>query len=346
MLTKKGAITMNDKNKLKLALLFVLIFLMVSTTLVASIMIPNELSTPVVAPPSIPPPFSITDKRVGINSYIVTFSDPDNATINISVANSTTAHNFAINKTTSISYNLTANLIFLAYWNSIEISSLILDYTSSIPTISITSTQSENYVAISVSQLDVYTATISYKSQIIFSTLLTSPTTSFVYQTYPSVSYINISEDNFTIISKAVLPPHVPQYSYKILVNPSLNSNGTYSISYYVNMTSNLTLWSGNLFVYGRIINGSGILYISRDWNATVVVLYHDNSTVLITFLPLGLLQSEIRNIYHNSTVYRNSTVIQVERVVNIGYVVLSFVAGLVIAFTIAMIMKRRSKNE
>lgn len=335
---------MSYESKLKLAVLLALLLLMVSAILAASI--PSRDLVPPTAASSSIPPFSITDKRIGINSYIVTFNDPDNATVNISVANSTTAHNFVINKTTSISYNLTSNLIFLAYWNNIEIGSLILDYTSSIPIISVTSTQTENYVSISVSQLNVYTATISYKSQIIFSTLLTSPTTSFVYQTYSSTTYINISEDNFTLISKAVPPPHFLQYSYKILINPSLNSNNTYSISYYVNMTSNLTLWSGNLLVFNRIINGSGILYISRDLNATAVVLYHDNSTVFITFLPLNLLQPKIENIYHNSTIYRNNTVIQVEKIINVEYVVLSFSAGLVIALLTAAVMKRRSKNE
>jgi len=332
------------ENKLRLAVLPALMLLMVSAILAASIP-SRDLGPPATALSSIPP-FSITDKRVGINSYIVTFSDPDNATINISVANSTTAHNFVINHTISIQYNLTSNLIFLAYWDNIEIGSLILDYTSSIPTISITSTQSENYVSISVSQLNVYTATISYKSQIIFSTLLTSPTTSFVYQTYPSVTYINISADNFTLVSKAVPPPHIPQYSYKILVNPFVNPNDTFSISYYVNMTSNLTLWSGNLLVFNKIINGSGTLYISRDLNATAVVLYHDNSTAFITFLPLNLLQPKIENIYHNSTVYRNNTVIQVEKIINVEYVVLSFAAGLVIALLTAAVMKRRPKNE
>jgi hypothetical protein len=333
MLTKKGVITMIDKTKMGLIVLVISSFIVFS-------------GIPLPSTTSLPPIFSITDQRIGINSYIVTFNDPDNATINISVANSATAHNFAINRTVSQSYNLTSNLIFLAYWDNIEIGSLILDYTSSIPAISVTSTQSENYVSISVSQLNVYTATISYKSQIIFSTLLTSPTTSFVYQTYPSVSYINISEDNFTLVSKAVLPPHIPQYSYKILVNPSLNSNNTYSISYYVNETSNLTLWSGNLLVFNKIINGSGILYISRNLNATAVVLYHDNSTAFITFLPLGLIQPEIKNIYHNSTVYHNNTVIQVEKVVNVEYVALSFIAGIVVVFAGIMIMKRRSKNE
>jgi len=325
---------MIDKTKMGLVVLVISSFVVFSG-------VPLPSTTP------IPPIFSISDQRTGINSYLVTFNDPDNATVNISVSNSTTAHDFTINRTTSIQYNLTSNLIFLAYWDNIEIGSLILDYTSSIPTISVTSTQSENYVSISVSQLNVYTATISYKSQIIFSTLLTAPTTSFVYQTYPSVSYINISEDNFTLISKAVPPPHIPQYSYKILVNPSLNSNDTYSISYYVNMTSNLTLWSGNLLVFNKIINGSGILYISRDLNATAVVLYHDNSTAFITFLPLSLLQPEIKNIYHNSTIYRNNTVIQVEKIVNVGYIALSFVAGVMLALLVAVVInKRRSKNE
>jgi len=319
---------MNDKTKMGLVVLVISSFIVFSG-------VPLPSTTP------IPPIFSITDQRTGINSYIVTFNDPDNASVNVSVSNSTTVHNFAINKTTSISYNLTSNLIFLAYWDNIEIGSLILDYTSSIPTISVTSTQTENYVSISVSQLNVYTAVIAYKSQIIFSSLLTSPTTSFVYQTYPSVSYINVSEDNFTLISKAIPPPHIPQYSYKILVNPILASNDTYSISYYVNMTSNLTFWSGDLFVYSKIINGSGILYISRDLNATAVVLYHDNSTAFVTFLPLSLLQPKIENIYHNSTI------IQVEKVVNVGYVALSFIAGIAVAFAIAMIInKRRVKNE
>jgi len=325
---------MLDKTKMGLLALLISSFIVFSS-------VPLPSTTP------IPPIFSITDQRIGINSYIVTFNDPDNATINISVANSTTAHNFVINRTTSLSYNLTSTLIFLAYWDNIEIGSLILDYTSSIPIISVTSTQSENYVTISVSQLDIYTATVSYKSQIIFSTLLTAPTTSLVYQTYPSTTYINISEDNFTLISKAVPSPHVPQYSYKILINPSLNSNNTYSISYFVNMTSNLTLWSGNLFVYGKIINGSGILYVSRNLNATAVVLYHDNSTAFITFLPLSLLQPQIKDVYHNSTVYRNSTIIRVEKVVNVGYVVLSFIVGIVVAFASVMIInKRRAKDE
>jgi hypothetical protein len=318
---------MIDKTKIGLVVLVISSFIVFS-------------GIPLPSTTSLPPIFSITDQRIGINSYIVTFNDPDNATVNISVSNSTTAHNFAINRTVFQSYNLTSNLIFLAYWDNIEIGSLILDYTSSIPTISITSTQSENYVSISVSQLNIYTATISYKSQIIFSTLLTAPTTSFVYQTYPFITYINISEDNFTLVSKAVPPPHIPEYSYKILVNPSLNPNDTFSISYYVNETSNLTLWSGNLFVFNKIINGSGILYISRNLNATAVVLYHDNSTAFITFLPLSLLKPKIENIYHNSTV------IQVEKVLNVEYVALSFIAGIVVAFAGAMIMKRRSKNE
>jgi len=324
---------MNYKNKLKLALLFILIFLIISATLVASIMIPNELSTPVVASPSIPPPFSITDKRIGINSYIVTFNNPDHALINVSIANYTTVHNFSINNSTSITLNISANTIIIAYWGNIEIGSLTLFYTSSIPTISVTSNSTENFVVIKVPQVNVFTVIISLKSTIIFSSILSLPTTDLVYERYNLPTYINITTQNYTAASYEVLPPHIPQYSYKILVNPSLNSNDTYSISYYVNMTSNLTLWSGNLFVYSRIINGSGILYISSDLNATAVVLYHDNSTAFITFLPLSLLQPEIRNIYHNSTVYHNATIIQ--KVLNVEYVALSFVVGLVVALLI-----------
>jgi len=294
--------------------------------------------------PSIPP-FSITDKRVGINSYIVTFNNPDNATINISVANSTTAHNFIINRTTSLSYNLTSNLIFLAYWNNVEIGSLILDYTSSIPTISVTSTQSENYVSISVSQLNVYTATISYESQIIFSTLLTSPTTSFVYQTYPYVSYINVSQGNFTLISKAVPPPSIPQYKYNISI--SLNSNSTYSISYSINMPSELFIYSGSLLIENETLNGSGTFYIPTPSNATSMILIHDNSTVLVKGFPSTPVQPLIRDIYHNSTVYRNSTIIQVEKIVNFGYVALSFIMGVMITFAGMMVInKRKVKNE
>jgi len=331
---------MNYKNKLKLVLLLVSIFLIVSATLVASIMIPNELNPPTAAPSSIPP-FSITDKRIGINSYIVTFNDLDRALVNVSVANYTTVHNFSINNTTSITINISDNTIIIAYWGNIEIGSLTLFYTSSIPTISVTSNSTENFVVIKVPQVNVFTAIISLKSTIIFFSILSLPTTDLVYERYDSPTYINITTQNYTAASYEVLPPHIPEYSYKILVNPSLNSNNTYSISYYVNETSNLTLWSGNLFVYGRIINGSGILYISRNLNATAVVLYHDNSTAFITFLPLSLLKPKVENIYHNSTI------IQVEKVVNVGYVALSFIAGIAVAFAVAMIInKRRVKNE
>jgi len=314
--------------------------------LISSFIVFSSVPLPSTAP--IPPIFSITDQRTGINSYIVTFNNPDHALINVSIANYTTVHNFSINNTTSISLTIYANTIILAYWGNIEIGSLTLFYTSSIPTISVTSNSTENFVVIKVPQINVFTVTISLKSTVIFSSILSLPTTDLVYERYDSPTYINITTQNYTAASYEVLPPHIPQYSYKILVNPSLNSNDTYSISYYVNMTSNLTLWSGNLFVYSKIINGSGIIYISRDLNATAVILYHDNSTAFITFLPFSLLQPEIKNIYHNSTIYRNNTIIQVEKVLNVGYVALSFATGLVIAFAIAMIInkRRRVKNE
>jgi len=331
---------MNYENKLKLSIILVLILLIVSAILVASIP-SKDLGPPTATSPSIPP-FSITDKRVGINSYIVTFNNPDNALINVSIANYTTVHNFSINNTTSISLTIYANTIILAYWGNIEIGSLTLFYTSSIPTISVTSNSTENFVVIRVPQINVFTVIISLKSTVIFSSILSLPTTDLVYERYNSPTYINITTQNYTAASYEVLPPYIPQYSYKMLVNPSINSNDTFSISYYVNMTSNLTLWSGNLLVFNKIINGSGILYISRDLNATAVILYHNNSTAFITFLPLSLLKPKIENVYHNATIIR------VEKVLNVEYVVLSFAIGIVVAFAGTMIInkRRRVKNE
>ena len=336
---------MSYQGKLKLAVLLALIFLMVSASLAASI--PSKgLNPPIEASSSIPP-FSITDKRIGINSYIVTFNNPNNALINISIANYTSVHNFAINNTTSIYLTIYANTIILAYWGNIEIGSLTLFYTSSIPTITVTSNSTENFVVIKVPQVNVFTVTISLKSIIIFSSILSLQTTDIIYERYDSPTYINITTQNYTAASYEVLPPYIPQYSYKISVNPSINPNDTFSVSYYVNETSNLTLWSGNLSIFNKIINGSGLLYISRNLNATAITLYHDNATVFVAFLPLSLIQPKIENIYHNSTVYRNNTIVQVEKVVNVGYVVLSFAMGLVVAFLVAMVInKRRVKNE
>jgi len=297
------------------------------------------------------PPFSITDKRVGINSYIITFNNPDNALINISIANYTSVHNFAINNTTSIYLTIYANTIILAYWGNIEIGSLTLFYTSSVPTITVTSNSTENFVVIKVPQVNVFTVTISLQSIIIFSSILSLQTTDIVYERYDSPTYINITTQNFTAASYEVLPPYIPQYSYKISVNPSINPNNTFSVSYYVNETSNLTLWSGNLSIFNKIINGSGILYISRKWNVTAITLYHDNATAFIAFLPLSLMQPKIENIYHNiyhnSTLYQNNTIFKVRYVVNMGYVVLAFLVGFVLAFiTLNIIKIRRTKNE
>ena len=336
---------MNDEDKLRILITFALILLIISVVLLASI-IRNDSAVP-TAPLSSVPPFSITDKRIGINSYIVTFNNPDNALINISIANYTTVHNFGINNTTFINLTIYANTIILAYWGNIEIGSLTLFYTSSIPTISVTSNSTENFVVIKVPQVNVFTVTISLKSTIIFSSILSLQTTDIIYQRYDLPTYINITTQNFTAASYEVLPPYIPQYSYKISVNPSINPNNTFSISYYVNMSSNLTFFSGNLFVFNKIINGSGILYISRNLNVTAIVLYHDNATVFITFLPLSLIQPEIKNIYHNSTIYRNNTLIHIEKVVNFGYVALSFIVGVMITFAGMMVInKRRAKNE
>jgi len=336
---------MNDEDKLRILIIFVLILLIISIALLASIK-HNDSNMPTVPLYSVPP-FSIADKRIGINSYIVTFNNPDNALINISIANYTTVHNFAINNTTSINLTIYANTIILAYWGNIEIGSLTLFYTSSIPTISVTSNSTENFVVIKVPQVNVFTVTISLKSTIIFSSILSLQTTDIIYQRYDLPTYINITTQNFTAASYEVLPPYIPQYSYKISVNPSINPNNTFSISYYVNMSSNLTFFSGNLFVFNKIINGSGILYISRNLNVTAIVLYHDNATVFITFLPLSLIQPEIKNIYHNSTIYRNNTLIHVEKVVNFEYVALSFIVGVMITFAGMMVInKRRAKNE
>jgi len=330
--------------KSKTVLSFILIFLMIFTTFAVSMTF-GEVSLH-RATLSLVPPFSITDKRIGINSYIVTFNNPDNALINISIANYTTVHNFGINNTTSINLTIYANTIILAYWGNIEIGSLTLFYTSSIPTISVTSNSTENFVVIKVPQVNVFTVTISLKSTIIFSSILSLQTTDIIYQRYDSPTYINITTQNFTAASYEVLPPYIPQYSYKISVNPSLNPNNTFSISYYVNMSSNLTLFSGDLIVFNKIINGSGIIYISRNLNVTAIVLYHDNATVFITFLPLSLIQPGIKNIYHNSTIYRNNTLIHVEKVVNFGYVALSFIMGVMITFAGMMVInKRRAKK-
>jgi len=341
----RGEIVMSYKDKLRIVLSFILIFLMIFTIFTASMTSGNLDSHSATS--SLVPPFSITDKRIGINSYIVTFNNPDNALINISIANYTTVHNFAINNTTSINLTIYANTIILAYWGNIEIGSLTLFYTSSVPTISVTSNSTENFVVIKVPQVNVFTVTISLKTTIIFSSILSLETTDIIYERYDSPTYINITTQNFTAASYEVLPPYIPQYSYKISVNPSINSNNTFSISYYVNMSSDLTLFSGNLFVFNKIINGSGVIYISRDLNATAVVLYHDNTTAFVAFLPLSLMQPEIENIYHNSTVYRNNTLIHFEKAVNVEYVALSFVAGIVVALLVAVVInKRRSKNE
>ena len=336
---------MSYQGKLKLAVLLALIFLMVSASLAASI--PSKgLNPPIEASSSIPP-FSITDKRIGINSYIVTFNNPNNALINISIANYTSVHNFAINNTTSIYLTIYANTIILAYWGNIEIGSLTLFYTSSTPTITVTSNSTENFVVIKVPQVNVFTVTISLKSIIIFSSILSLQTTDIIYERYDLPTYINITTQNFTAASYEVLPPYIPQYSYKISVNLSINPNNTFSVSYYVNETSNLTLWSGNISVLNKIINGSGILYIPREWNVTAITLYHDNATAFIAFLPLSLMLPKIENIYHNSTLYQNNTIFKVRYVVNMGYVVVGFLAGFVLAFAIPYITKiRRTKNE
>ena len=110
---------MSYESKLKLAVLLALALLLVSAVLAASIP-SKDLGPPATTSPSIPP-FSITDKRIGINSYIVTFNNPDHALINVSIANYTTVHNFSINNTTSILLNISANTIILAYWGNIEI---------------------------------------------------------------------------------------------------------------------------------------------------------------------------------------------------------------------------------
>ena len=327
---------MNDKNKLKIVLLLASIFLMVSATLGVSIS-PNDLSPPTVASTSIPP-FSIIDKRTGINSYVVTFNNPDHALINVSIANYTTVHNFSINNTTSIPLTIYANTIILAYWGNIEIGSLTLFYTSSIPTISVTSNSTENFVVIKVPQINVFTVTISLKSTVIFSSILSLPATDLVYERYDAVTYINVTTQNFTAASYEVLPPSVPQYEYNISI--SLNDNSTYSISYSTNMPSELLIYSGSSLIENETINGSGIFYISTQLNATSLILIHDNSTVLIKGFPPVPVQPVIRNIYHNATI------IQVERIVNVEYVALSFVAGIAVAFVVAMIMKRRMKNE
>jgi len=325
--------SMNEMCKLKILLIIIILF---STIFLTSI--PTATSSV--------PPFSITDKRIGINSYIITFNNPDDALINISIANYTTVHNFAINNTTSINLTIYANTIILAYWGNIEIGSLTLFYTSSVPTISVTSNSTENFVVIKVPQVNVFTVTISLKTTIIFSSILGLQTTNIIYERYNFPTYINITTQNFTAASCEVLPPYIPQYSYKILVNSSINPNNTFSISYYVNMSSNLTLLSGNLPVLNKVINGSGILYISRDLNATAVVLYHDNNTAFVAFLPLSLMQPEIKNIYHNSTIYRNNTLIHIEKVVNFGYIALSFIGGIMITFVGMIINKKRVKNE
>jgi len=337
---------MNEEDKLKILIIFALIFLIISATLLVSA-IHNDSGMP-TAPLSSIPPFSITDKRIGINSYIVTFNNPDHALINISIANYTTVHNFAINNTTSINITIYANTIILAYWGNTEIDSLTLFYVSSIPTVTVTSNSTENFVVIKVPQVNVFTVTISLKSIIIFSSILSLQTTDIIYERYDSPTYINITTQNFTAASYEVLPPYIPQYSYDISINPSINTNNTFSISYYVNETSNLTLFSGNLIVFNKIINGSGVIYISKNLNATAVVLYHDNIPAFITFLPLSLIQPEIKNIYHNSTIYRNGTIIKVEKVVNFDYVGLGFIAGIVIAFVSMMVInkRRKVKNE
>jgi len=58
-------------------------------------------------------------------------------------------------------------------------------------------------------------------------------------------------------------------------------------------------------------------------------------------------MQPKIKNIYHNSTLYQNNTIFKVRYVVNMGYVVLGFLAGFVLAFiTLNIIKIRRTKNE
>jgi len=306
--------------------------------LISSFIVFSSVPLPSTAP--IPPIFSITDQRTGINSYIVTFNNPDHALINVSIANYTTVHNFSINNTTSISLTIYANTIILAYWGNIEIGSLTLFYTSSIPTISVTSNSTENFVVIKVPQVNVFTVTISLKSTIIFSSILSLPTTDLVYERYDIVTYINVTTQNFTAASYEVLPPSVPQYEYNVSI--SLNNNSTYSIYYSTNMPSELLIYSGSSLIENETVNGSGAFYIPAQLNATSLILIHDNSTVLVKGFPPVPVHPVIRNIYHNSTI------VQVEKTVNVEYVALSFVVGIAVAFAIAMVMnkRRKVKNE
>jgi len=100
-------------------------------------------------------------------------------------------------------------------------------------------------------------------------------------------------------------------------------------------------IYSGSSLIENETVNGSGAFYVPAQLNATSLILIHDNSTVLVKGFPPVPVHPVIRNIYHNSTI------IQVEKVVNVGYVVSGFVAGLVVALLVAVVInKRRVKNE
>jgi len=277
------------------------------------------------------PPFSITTKRVGVNSYLVTFNNPENATINITYvinpySSNSTITTFTINTTVTKLYNITAEVVFLAYYNGIQIYYLQIPYTSSIPTVVVKSNNTENLVTITVPEANEYEVTITVEDIVIFSAILTAMTTTITYQAYDYTSYINITDipTNFTIISK-VIQPVKGNYN----VNITLLQNFTYIVKYNISLQSEMIIYSTNgSIIYNAMLNGSGTIYLPAKLNASVLVIIHNyavvytktfpslpieiihiaNGTNIITVIVINNTKVSIYNYTYNSTIFKNNT--------------------------------------
>jgi len=277
------------------------------------------------------PPFNITTKRVGINSYLVTFNNPDNATINITYvinpySSNSTITTFTIYTTVTKLYNITAEVVFLAYYNGIQIYYLQIPYTSSVPTIVVKSNNTENLVTITVPEANEYEVTITVGNIVIFSAVLTAMTTTITYQAYDYPSYINITDlpSNFTIISK-VIQPVKGNYN----VNVTLLQNFTYIVKYNISLQSEILIYSINgSVIYNTIVNGSGTIYLPAKLNASVLAIIHNyavvytktfpplpieiihiaNGTNIITVIVINNTKVSVYNYTYNSTILKNST--------------------------------------
>jgi len=277
------------------------------------------------------PPFNITTKRVGVNSYLVTFNNPDNATINITYvinpySSNSTITTFTINKTVTKLYNITAEVVFLAYYNGIQIYYLQIPYTSSIPTIIVKSNNTENLVTITVPEANEYEVTITVGNIVIFSAVLTVMTTTITYQAYDYPSFINLTDipTNYTIISKVVQPV---KGNYN--VNITLSQNFTYIVKYNISLQSEMIIYSINgSVIYNAIVNGCGTIYLPAKLNASVLAIIHNyavvytktfpsspieiihitNGTNIITVIIINNTKVSVYNYTYNNTILKNNT--------------------------------------